>query len=147
MHTLVSVLLLAAAAGLPARPAAAQALVFSADPPPLVVSTATAGAAPDPVSAAGMYSLEGITAPSRITARLDAPLPPGVTLRVTLSAPPGAQSAGAAVLSETETELLRDIPPGSWTGLSVRYDLSATAAAGTIPLSAPSVTFTLRSGT
>jgi hypothetical protein len=143
--TLRLVLLVVLVTTLRAAPAHAQStLTLSGDPAPLVVSTAVAGNAPDPVmERSTTYSLSAIDITSRITARLDAALPPGVTLKVSLAAPPGATSSGPVALSTTEQDVVRGILTGSYTGLSITYTLQATSGAGVVPPSAPSVTFTV----
>lgn len=148
LRPLALALAAALAAALALAPAAlgAQTMTLSGDPATLVVRSAVAGGRPDPVSDGGTtYSLEGIAGGAmRITARLDAPLPPGVSLRVTLAPPPGAAGAGPVTLSAAEQDVVRRIPPGSWAGLAIRYELAAGVEAGTLALSAPLVTFTLR---
>lgn len=128
-----------------AAPAPAQStLTLSGEPAPLVVSTASAGSAPEPATESSTtYSLSATDLTSRITARLDTALPPGVTLRVSLAAPPGATSSGAVALSTAEQDVVRGIPAGSYAGLSITYTLQATSGAGVIAPSTPAVTFTV----
>lgn len=123
---------------------AQSTLTLSGEPAPLVVSTAPAGGAPSPVTASNTtYALSVADVASRVTVRLDTPLPPGVTLRVRMAAPPGATSAGDVTLSTTEQDVLRGIPAGNYAGLSITYTLQATPGAGVVPPSAPSVTFSV----
>lgn len=127
--------------------ATAQTLTVTADPGALVVSTAVPGSAPDPVSdESTTYNVTTPTgaANARIAARLDTPLPPGVTLQVELEAPPGATSVGPVVLTTSEQDVVTGIPPGiNASGLKIRYSLSATPAAGVVTLQTVGVTFTL----
>jgi hypothetical protein len=136
---LVAVLTAAAA-----WPLAAQGTVrLAADPAPLVVAEAAAGAAPEPAEGAASYALEGVAAPSRLTARLGTPLPAGVTLWVTLDAPSGAVSRGAVRLTTAEQEVVWGIPAGDHPSQTVTYALHATTAAGTVPMAAVDVLFSL----
>lgn len=145
MPSLRTVALALALLALPAG-LGAQAMTLSGDPATLVVASAPAGEPPASASEAGTtYSLEEIGGGAmRITARLESPLPPGVALRVSLAPPPGAAGAGAVTLTAAEQDVVRRIPPGSWAGLSITYELAAGAEAGVVALSAPLVTFTLR---
>jgi hypothetical protein len=121
-------------------------LTVSGNPGTMTVSTAVAGNAPDPVTEGSTtYTLVDVTTVSRITARVDAPLPTGVVLKVTLAAPTGAVSSGAVSLSTVEQDVVRLIPIGSYSGLAITYQLSATSAAGVLPLTGPVVTFTAKS--
>lgn len=140
----VGVLVLLAASWAAAPTVAAQTLEASGDPGTLVVSTAVAGQSPDPVSdMATTYDLLDAESGSKITGRLDAPLPEGVTLQVTLEPPPGATGQGAVTLTTTDQDLVTLIESGSYSGLSIRYDFSATVEAGVIPTASRLVTFTV----
>lgn len=145
MTALRLALLVVLVTALHAAPTHAQStLTLSGAPAPLVVSIALAGNAPEPVTeSTTTYTLSATDVTSRITARLDTALPPGVTLRVRLAAPPGATSSGPVVLSTTEQDVLRGIPAGSYAGLSITYTLQATTGAGVVPPSAPAVIFTV----
>lgn len=128
-----------------AQPLSAQvsSLTLSGDPQAMVISTAVAGFGPDPAGDEGTtYSLTA-TEPSRIEVQLDAPLPPGVTLQLQLEPPPGAIGAGAIELNTAPQVLINSIPAGTYTGLGIRYQLTATVGAGVVPLSSRTVTFTL----
>lgn len=132
--------------GLP-RGASAQTplLTVSANPGQLTIGTATAGSAPDAV-VEDQTTLSIASSPSgaRITARLDAPLPGGITLTITLQAPAGASSAGPVDLDTIERDLITNLPAGSFSGLRITYRLSATAGAGVISPSARNITLTIR---
>jgi hypothetical protein len=127
-----------------APPARAQGTVsFGADPATLAVGQAAAGFAPEPAEAPSSYTLAGVAAPSRLTARLGTPLPAGVTLWLAAEAPAGAVSRGAVALGTADAEVVAGIPAGDHPSLSLTYTLRATAAAGTVPPTAVDVVFTL----
>ena len=145
-RSLVAGLVLAACAH--ASTAWAQGLFFAfGDPQPLVVSTATAGAQPDAVtSGTTSYTLINVSLLQtvRVRARLNAPLPPGVTLEVTLTAPPGATSLGPVALTTTDRDVVVGVRPLTvyLTG-TITYRLSATVAAGVVGPLTRQVIFTV----
>lgn len=121
-------------------------MTVSGNPGTMVVGTAVAGSAPEPAAEGSTtYGLADVAATSRITARVDAPLPTGVVLKVRLAAPAGAVSSGEVALSTVEQDVVRHIGVGSYSGLAITYELSATSAAGVVPLTGPAVTFALKS--
>jgi hypothetical protein len=122
-------------------------VAVSGDTPPLVVATAIAGGPPQPVVWSG--TTYTVTAPDgqwKVVGSLAEPLPPGVTLTVTLSAPTGAASSGPVLLSAQPQELVRGIAGGTHAGLAITYRLSAATSAGTVPLTSATVTFTIVQG-
>jgi hypothetical protein len=130
-----------------ARPLSAQTITVSGDPSVLAVQSATAGLEPDRVSeATTTYAVTTTAANQRIVARLDAPLPEGVTLTVRLAAPPGATSRGPVTLSVADQELVAVPAPGSHAGLAVSYTLTATVRAGPMPSVGRAVTLTVVNG-
>ncbi|HEX6938882.1 MAG TPA: hypothetical protein VF158_05680 [Longimicrobiales bacterium] len=130
-----------------AAPARGQMLSVSGDPAPLAVSTAVPGFAPAPVAdATTTYDVTTGPTLSRIVARLDAPLAPGVTLTVELEAPTGATALGPVALTTADQDVVVDIPASTIeAGLQIRYTLTATMAAGVVPVQTPAVIFTLTS--
>ena len=79
-----------------------------------------------------------------MTAQLNASMPAGVTL--TLSAPPtpGGTSYGAVALDVTARDIITGIAGFSGNAsASLTYTLSASAAAGVIPLQSRTVTLTI----
>lgn len=140
----VGVLILALGAVLGPRPAAAQAFSVSGSPPTLRVNGAIAGSAPTPVTTgATTYSLTNLVPGSKIRARLSAPLPAGVTLRVSLQAPSGGTTVGWVTLTTTDQLVIDNVPVGVFANLQITYELSATAAAGVVALNSRVVSLTL----
>lgn len=110
----------------------------------LVVATALAGSAPFPVSdASTTYAVQSDTAGKKISAVLDAPLPPGMILEVEVAGPPGALSAGRVALSIAPQTVVYGVPAGQFSGLSINYYLTAATSAGVVPRELRSVTFTI----
>ncbi|HEX7049326.1 MAG TPA: hypothetical protein VF188_03855 [Longimicrobiales bacterium] len=124
-----------------------QTITVSADPAPLVVATALAGAEPDPVTdATTTYDVAVGAATARIVARLGTALPPGVALELELEAPPGATSVGPVALTLLDQDVVVGIPAGTnASGLAISYTLSATAQAGVIGPQTPTVLLTVTS--
>lgn len=124
-----------------AREAGAQISV-SGSPATMKVTAAVAGAAPTAVSnASTTYSLASNPAGHfTITAHLNSAMPAGVTLTITLAANRGS-SAGAVTLSTVAQNVVTGITAREF-GQVITYNLSATAAAGVVPLQTRTVTLT-----
>lgn len=120
-------------------------LSFSGSPS-LVISAATAGSAPTSASASATYAVTTNETNRKITAQLDADMPAGVTLLVTLAAPAGATSAGAVSLGTTPVDVVTGIGTLNASGLGVSYSLTATSAAGVVPADTRTVTYTIVAG-
>lgn len=137
--------LVAVASSMGPRALGAQTITMSGDPATLVVHTAVAGAELDPVSDAGTtYAVTTTAANQRIVARLDAPLPPGVTITMQCAAPNGAGSRGAVMLTTSDQEVVGPIAvPGTYSALGVVYTLTATLKAGPVQTTARSVTISV----
>jgi hypothetical protein len=124
----------------------AQTIAVSGDPAVLTVRSATAGLEPDPASEATTTYAVTTTSPNqRIMARIDAPLPEGMTLTIRLAAPPGATSRGPVTMQTADQELVQIPTPGSYAGLAVSYTLTAVVRAGPVPSLGRGVTLTVTS--
>jgi hypothetical protein len=126
--------------------AAAQTLNVSGDPGLLRVSTAIAGA--EPIAVVNASTTYTVTTGNpnrlhRITARLSAPMPVGVTLTGNFAAPAAATSLGPIALDAIDREVVRDIPRRTTSTQAITYTLSATVSAGVIPNSTRTVTLTI----
>ena len=78
-----------------------------------------------------------------ITAQLNANMPTGSTMAVTLAAPPGATSLGAVALDVTARNVITGVGRNANSTQSITYTFTATAAAGVVPLSSRTVTLTV----
>lgn len=88
----------------------------------------------DPLSS-NTYSYTALgLIPKKITGRIDAKLPAGVTLEATLEAPNGAHSFSSITLNNTQDQdLVKSIPPNSkGNNLLITYQLKSTVKAGPI---------------
>ena len=122
--------------------ASAQTITVTGNPAPFVVTTAVAGAQPAVLTSnPTTYTVAGVQNSLKISAGLNAPMPPGTTLTVLLSPLLGSTSVGRVTLSTTVTLLEYDIQDVG-TG-QITYTFTATAAAGVIPSQSRIVTFTL----
>jgi hypothetical protein len=131
------------AAAVWSRDARAQVTV-SGSPAQLTISTATAGSAPNAVTNSNTsYSVTKPPAGNsyEITAYLSAAMPTGVTLTIALAGGTAA-SAGTVTLSTTPQMVVTSITK-KLTSEPITYTLSATPAAGVVPVSTRRVTFTV----
>jgi hypothetical protein len=124
-----------------ARDARAQ-ITVNGSPTAMKVTAAVAGSAPTAVSnALTTYSLS--SNPARhfaVTASINSSMPAGVTLTITLAASRGV-SAGAVTLSTVAQNVVTGVTARMF-GQVITYTLSATAAAGVVPLQTRIVTLT-----
>lgn len=146
MRSSRAILLLIAPVLLGRAPLGAQTIAVSGTPGLLRVSTAVAGS--QPVAVSNATTTYTVTTPRanrtyRISARLDAPMPPGVTLTASLAAPPGATSLGAVALDATGRDVVTGVRRNTSATGSITYQLSATVDAGVVPLSSRTVTLTI----
>jgi len=93
------------------------------------IATATAGQAPDPVSAKSTYNVTTNGKDKKISAELDKDMPEGLTLSATMDAPEGATSAGKRALSKKAVDLVSKIEQVRGTGLGLTYEAVATVEA------------------
>jgi len=122
-------------------------MTLSGDPPPLVIMNAIAGDAPLPAQdVSTLYSVTVVGAGSKITAYIDQVMPSNITLELTMAAPSGAVSLGPVVLGTVAQDVVRSLPSGTFSGLSIRYTLRATAAAGVVAPRQRVVSFAIVAG-
>lgn len=127
--------------------AQSSSITVSGDPATLIVGTAIAGEQPLPaVDGSTVYSVTA-TLGQKITAYIDQAMPPGVTLEITLAAPAGALSVGPVVLTTVPQDLVRLLPEGTASGLSISYTLRATVSAGVVSPRWRTVSFAVVAGT
>jgi hypothetical protein len=116
-------------------------------PAPLVITTATAGSAPASVTEnGGSYAITTNEVNKKITASLDAPLPAGVRLEISLAAPQGAASAGDVALGMGAADVVTGISWLAASALPITYRLSADASVHMSTPETRTVTFTIVSG-
>lgn len=145
---LPSLLILATAVlVLDARAALAQTLTTAGSPGLMRVSSAVAGTEPLPITmSGGTYSVT-TPAPNRtyaITAQLNANMPVGTSLEITLDKPtPQATSLGAVALDVTARNVVTGIRRNANATAAITYAFTPTTAAGVIPLSSRTVTLTI----
>jgi hypothetical protein len=139
-----SLLLIALASPGGAMGQGAGSITVSGDPPPLTVTSAGAGTEFIPgTNSSTTYTVIVLGLGLGIVGQLDAPMPNHTTLRVTLAAPGGATSLGPVTLSPTPQPLVRELPLGTFTTLPITYEFGAVIAAGVVPPSGRTVTFTI----
>ena len=128
------------------RAAFAQTLSASGNPALLRVNTAVAGS--EPIAVSNSSTSYTVTTPNpnrphNITAQIDANMPVGITLTVSLAAPPGATSLGPIALDVTARDVVTGIPRRANSTHGITYQLAATVQAGVVPLSSRTVTLTI----
>lgn len=124
----------------------AQSLSVSSDPGKLRITTATAGSPPDDaVNTATTYTVRvrNKNQPQKIVAELNATMPVGTTLTIDLSPVNKATGVGPVSLTTTPQDLVVDISNTLNRTAAIAYTFSASSAAGVIPSSIRTVTFTL----
>lgn len=111
----------------------------------MIVTTAVAGSEPTPVVVAtSTYRAKASNKiPQKITGRLDADMPPGVSLIIELEPTTGATSAGPVTLSTTARDLVTNMSNNGPETHPITYTLQATVAAGVVPLGSRTVTLTI----
>jgi hypothetical protein len=114
--------------------------------PTLDITTATPGGAPTSVTATSTWSVTTNGANKKLTASINSAMDAGLTLSLTAAAPSGATSAGSKTLSTSTTDLVTGISGVAASNLTLTYELAATLAAGIVPSSTRTVTFTLVTG-
>ncbi|MDB6056442.1 MAG: hypothetical protein JWO95_286 [Verrucomicrobiales bacterium] len=119
----------------------------SGNPGALVISTATAGNAPDGVQdSSTSYAITSNESDRKITAQIDTAMAAGTTLKVNLAAPTGATSAGDVVLGTSASDVVCGISTLNESGKSITYKFNATSAAGVVSSDSKTVTFTVTAG-
>jgi len=115
--------------------------------PSLLINAASAGSAPTSVTSSGnTWSVTTNQSTAWITASIPTAMPTGVTLSVNLGAPAGATSAGLTALGTTAVNVVTGITKLNASGLSLTYQLDATAAAGVVTSATRVVTYTITGG-
>ena len=134
-------LLTAAALLISSRPIAAQAIPSIG---PLTITTATAGAQPNAVTGSTAYStVVSFTGQMRVNARLDVNMPANTTVTVKVTAPSGGTSLGNVSLDTTPRDVVIAATPAFFTSVTIFYTFTGTVAAGVLPVTTRTVTFTL----
>jgi hypothetical protein len=146
----------AAATSAAAQTTATQTVTFQVDAinlvgvtgtPTLAITTGVAGSAPTSVTSSGnTWAVTTNQTGAKITASIASNMPAGLTLSATMGAPAGASSAGAKTLSTVAQDMVTTITKLNASGLSLSYQLDATAAAGVVTSTTRVVTFTITGG-
>jgi hypothetical protein len=152
----ISGMIVAVSATSAAAQTATQTVTFQVDAinqvgvtgsPTLDINAAVAGNAPTSVTSAGnTWAVTCNQTGAKITASIGSAMPVGVTLSATLGAPAGATSAGIKSLSTAAADMVTGITKLNASGLTLTYQLDATAAAGVITSTTRVVTYTITGG-
>ena len=137
-------LFIAIALAVPGGALAQGTVTVSGDPPPLIATGGIAGSDLTPgTNSSTTYTVVVLGLGLGIVGQLDAPMPSNTALRITLAAPSGASSVGPVDLAMTPQTLVRALPLGTFSGLSITYEFRAVVEAGVVPTTSRSVTFTV----
>jgi hypothetical protein len=111
----------------------------------MIVTTAVAGSEPGPVVVAtSTYRAKASNKnPQKITGRIDANMPAGVSLTIELEPVTGATGLGPVTLSTTARDLVTNMTNNGPETHPITYTLQATVAAGVVPLDSRTVTLTI----
>jgi hypothetical protein len=131
------------------RPATAQTFTVPSSPAKMTITTAVAGSQPTSVTnAVTTYNVrvknnQGI---KKIVARINAAMPAGTTLQLSMAPPVGATSPGPVSLTTVNQDIVNNIANVNPTvTLPITYTFSATVAAGVVS-SWRTVTLTMVTG-
>jgi hypothetical protein len=135
---------------------ATQTVTWQVDPvnqvgltgaPTMSITAAVAGNAPTTVTSSGhSWAVTTNQSTAKVTASLATAMPSGLTLSASLTAPPGATSAGLVPLGTAPVDVVTGITRLNVSGLSLSYQLSATSAAGVVSSTSSVVTYTITGG-
>ena len=115
--------------------------------PTMAITAAVAGNAPTSVTSAGnTWAVTCNQSTAKITASIGVAMPAGMTLSANLGAPAGATSAGIKALGTAAVDVVTGITKLNASGLTLSYQLDATAAAGVITSTTRVVTYTITGG-
>ena len=125
---------------------AVNQLAVSGNPAPLVVSSAIAGSAPTSATMGGTsYAISTNETNQKIIASINATMPTGLSLEVSLAAPSGAASKGPVALGTSGADVVTGISATTASALPITYRLNAAPMA-IITVESRTVTFTIVSG-
>lgn len=111
---------------------------------PLTISTATAGAQPNAVTGSTAFSTTlAFSGQMRVNASLNLNMPANTTITVRVSAPSGGTSLGNVILDTTPRDVVIAATPVFFTNVTLLYTFTGTVAAGVLPITMRTVTFTL----
>jgi len=109
----------------------------------LHITTATPGQAPTPATdATTTYSVTSNQGSKKITAKINTPMPTGMALNLTATATTGGASTGKKSLTMLDQDVVTAVGQVNETK-ALTYELTATAAAGTLASTTRTVTFTI----
>ncbi|MEE8146326.1 MAG: hypothetical protein V3T24_01880 [Longimicrobiales bacterium] len=112
----------------------------------LTVNAATAGSAPTAATVAQTWAVTTNQTAAKVTGAINTAMPSGLTLSVTLGNPASATSAGKKALTAIAVDLVTGITKLNESGLSLDWELGATAAAGVVASANKTATFTITGG-
>jgi hypothetical protein len=125
---------------------AVNQLAVTGNPAPLVVSSAVAGSGPTSATMGGTsYAISTNETNQKIIASINATMPAGLSLEVSLAAPSGAASLGHVPLGTTGADVVTGISATTASALPINYRLNASPSAQ-LGSAARTVTFTVVSG-
>jgi hypothetical protein len=122
-------------------------LSVNGNPGALIVNTAASGS--EPTSATDSTTTYNVTTNGtnkKITGSIDTNMPANTSLKINLTAPAEATSAGAVILTTSPVDLITGITQKAENGRGITYTFTANVAAGIIASDTRTVTLTLTDG-
>jgi hypothetical protein len=111
---------------------------------PLTIATATAGSQPNAVTGTTNYSATvAFAGQMRVSASLDVNMPANTSVTVKVTAPSGGTSLGTVTLGTTAHDVVIAATPVFFTNVTLFYTFTGTVAAGVLPLTTRTATYTL----
>lgn len=124
---------------------AANSLTLSGNPSSFTISTATAGSNPPAVTNTSTTYSVSTVGTLTISGAINANLPTGTSLQVSLAAPSGGTSQGLQTMSTTSQNLVTNVKAVSKvSGLAITYQLTATADAAPVTNKTVTLTYTMQ---
>lgn len=121
-------------------------LTVTGSPGPFLVTTAIAGSQPVALTnntTSYFVKAKNAAGPQRISAQLDAPMPAGTTLTLTMGVSSGATSLGPVSLDMSARDIVVNIAKENGNTFPITYVFNATVAAGVLPTQTRTVTLTM----
>jgi hypothetical protein len=111
----------------------------------LTINSATAGAQPDQVTDSTTYDITTNCADNgkKLTAAIDTAMPANVTLRLNMTAPGGAVSAGAVVMTDSDADVVTGIDAVAQANINMTFTLDAMVGAHVVGSASKTLTLTL----
>jgi hypothetical protein len=122
-------------------------LSVSGNPAAMIISSATAGLAPNPAfESSTTYAITTNETNRKITGAINSAMPSGLALAAIVVNPTGAFCTGYQFITTAPVDLVTGISTVNQSGIVIGYIVGATSAAGVVPSSTRTFTLTITAG-